>query len=187
MGKTILKFLRGSDVEKQYHETVYSMMITDALTGIPNRRFLKEFLDRELTRAHRHKRPLSVAIIDLDHFKAVNDQYGHLAGDVVLREVSNRIRGSIRRDEVFARYGGEEFAMVLPESNLQQAASFSERVRLLVSRLPVSVDASRIPVTVSIGIAHTLGEELTPDELFARADKKLYQAKAAGRNRVVWQ
>jgi two-component system, cell cycle response regulator len=186
IGKQVLKFLRGTDVETQYHETVYSMMINDGLTGIPNKRYLQDAVQRELTRSQRHKRPLSLAALDIDHFKAVNDQYGHLAGDAVLRELSRRIRGVIRKDEVFARYGGEEFVVLLPEAKLDEAAQFAERIRALVAGEPVNIVGSAIPVTISIGISHTSGEQpMTPEELFAAADSKLYQAKAAGRNRVV--
>ena len=187
LGKTILKFLRGNDAEMQYHETVYSMMINDGLTGIPNKRYLLEAFQRELIRSQRHARPLSVAVVDIDFFKAINDKYGHLAGDIVLRELCGRIRAVVRKDEVFARYGGEEFVVLLPESTLDQAGKFAERIRMLISSKPVDVDGTPILVTVSIGLAHTIGEkDVTAEELFKRADQKLYQAKSAGRNRVVW-
>ncbi|HYG76849.1 MAG TPA: GGDEF domain-containing protein [Planctomycetota bacterium] len=187
LGKTIFKFLRGDGVEKQYHETVYSIMITDGLTGVSNKRFLMEALDRELSRSQRHKRPLSLAILDLDHFKSINDKYGHLGGDMELREIARRIKAAIRRDEVFARYGGEEFVIVLPESTLEQARQFSERVRELVGSEGVRADGITIPVTVSIGIGHTDGgESISREEMLGRADKKLYEAKNSGRNRVMW-
>jgi two-component system, cell cycle response regulator len=186
VGKVIFKFLRGDDVEKQYHETVYTMMITDGLTGIANKRYFQEALRRELARSQRHQRPLSLAVLDLDHFKKVNDTYGHLAGDAVLREVCARIRDSIRSDEVFARFGGEEFVILLPESTLEQALGFSERMRKLVADAPVVAGDASIPVTVSIGVAHTAGEMgVSMEELLARADRKLYDAKGNGRNRVV--
>jgi two-component system cell cycle response regulator len=186
LGKTILKFLRGDNVEMQYHETVYSMMINDGLTGIPNKRYLLEALQRELTRSQRHSRPLSLVVMDIDHFKKINDTFGHLAGDVVLRELAGRVRKTIRRDEVFARYGGEEFVALLPESSLEEAAEFAERIRMLAAKDPVLVEKERIAITVSLGVAHTAGEgNISADEFFKRADHKLYQAKADGRNRVV--
>jgi two-component system cell cycle response regulator len=187
VGKTILKFLRGNDIEKQYHETVYSMMVNDGLTGIPNKRYLQEVIGRELIRSQRHNRPLAIAVLDIDHFKAVNDKFGHLAGDAVLRELANRIKGVIRKDELFARYGGEEFVVVMPEATLEQAGAFAERIRALVAGAPMEVDGSPFPVTVSIGVAATVGDSgLTVEQFFERADKNLYQAKSSGRNRVIW-
>jgi two-component system, cell cycle response regulator len=186
VGKTILKFLRGNDVETQYHETVYTMMISDGLTGIPNKRFLLDAVQRELARTQRHKRPLSLCVLDIDHFKSINDKYGHLAGDAVLRELCTRVKQVVRKDEVFARFGGEEFVVLLPESTLEQARQFSERIRAIAASDPFIVEGATIQVTVSIGVAHTAGDdELSADELIARADAKLYDAKRNGRNRVV--
>jgi two-component system, cell cycle response regulator len=186
IGKTILKFLRGNDVETQYHETVYTMMISDGLTGIPNKRFFLDAIQRELARTQRHKRPLSLAVLDIDHFKSINDKYGHLAGDAVLRELCSRIKQVVRKDEVFARFGGEEFVVLLPESTMEQARQFSERIRTLTATDAFVVEAAAIHVTVSIGVAHTAGDdELSVDELIARADARLYDAKHNGRNRVV--
>lgn len=186
LGKVIFKFLRGDDVEKQYHEAVYSMMITDGLTGIPNKRYFQEALKRELARSQRHKRPLSAAVLDVDFFKKINDKHGHLAGDMVLREICARIKTSIRSDEVFARVGGEEFVVLMPETSLKEAAAFAERIRRIVADAPVEVEGGKIPVTVSVGLSHTDGEAgVTAEELIDRADKKLYEAKAGGRNRVV--
>lgn len=185
LGKVILKFLRGDDVEKQYHEAVYSMMITDGLTGIPNKRFFQEALKRELSRSQRHKRPLSAAVFDVDFFKKINDKHGHLAGDAVLREICARIKGTIRSDEVFARVGGEEFIVLLPEASLKDAAKFGERIRKLIGDAPVEIENAKIPVTISVGVSHTGGETgVSAEELIGRADKKLYEAKGAGRNRV---
>lgn len=185
VGKSILKFLRGDDIERQYHETVYSMMLNDGLTGIPNRRYFQDALQRELTRSQRHNRPLSLVLFDIDHFKRINDTHGHLAGDVVLRELTERIRSTVRRDEVFARCGGEEFAVILPEATLEQAALFAERIRAIVQANPVKAEDREIPVTISLGVAYTAGEDaLSPEALFDRADQKLYAAKQSGRNRV---
>ena len=187
VGKTVLKFLRGNNIERQYYETVYSMMINDGLTGIPNKRYLQEAVQRELTRSQRHNRPLSLAVLDIDHFKKINDTYGHLSGDAVLRELSRRISKAVRRDEVFARYGGEEFVVLLPESTLEQASQFAERIRTLICSEPMEVQGTHIPVTVSIGVSHTAGDQsISAEKLFAVADGKLYEAKASGRNRVVW-
>lgn len=186
IGKHIVKFLSSDHIEAQYHETIYSIMVTDGLTGVNNKRSFEEALDRELVRSQRHHRPLSLIILDIDHFKAINDTRGHLAGDAVLRQMCQRIRPQIRRDEVFARYGGEEFVVLLPESSVEEARKFGERLRRLVADEPFSVDQLSIDVTISVGIAETTGEsEITAKELIARADQKLYDAKRSGRNRVM--
>jgi GGDEF domain-containing protein len=122
VGDTILKFLSGSDVEAQYHETIYKMTIIDGLTGANNKRFLLESLEREIPRARRHQRPLSLTMLDIDFFKSVNDNYGHLAGDYVLKELANLIRSRLRPDDILARYGGEEFSIALPETGREGAA-----------------------------------------------------------------
>lgn len=185
VGGSIFKFLAGNNLEAQYHEQVYSMMISDALTGVHNKWFLMESLKRELVHAQRRQHPLSLVLFDLDHFKSINDVHGHVIGDIVLREVTGRIRPRVRGDEVFARYGGEEFVILLPETSLDDAIGFADRLRLLISETPVVVHAITIPVTISIGIAvNSGGSSMEAEELIAAADRKLYQAKNAGRNRV---
>lgn len=185
IGSHILKFLSSDHIEAQYHETIYSMMITDGLTGANNKRYLLDSLEREMVRSYRHGRPVSLVMFDVDFFKTVNDSYGHLAGDAVLREISLRVRENVRKDEIFARYGGEEFMVLLPESTLEDARAFAERVRSLVADQPVNVDGTEIPVTISLGIAHVSGHsDLLPDDLIAEADRNLYEAKRQGRNRV---
>lgn len=186
IGTHIMKFLSSDHIETQYHETIYAMMITDGLTGVHNKRYFLEALEREIVRSHRHRRPLSLAILDIDSFKKLNDSYGHLAGDAVLREMCNRIKTTIRKDEVFARYGGEEFVVVLPEASHRDAMGVAERLRSLVADIPFVIDSVQIQVTISIGIAQTCGgEDIDSATLIARADQKLYEAKRSGRNRVV--
>lgn len=187
IGSHILKFLSSGHIEAQYHETIYSMMISDGLTGAHNRRFFLDALERELARSVRHKRPLSLVIFDIDRFKLVNDTHGHLAGDAVLREVAGRVLTTIRKDEVFARYGGEEFVVILPEASKEKAAGFAERLRLLTAETPVTVNDIQIAITISAGIAQTSGDrEMSAAELIEEADKKLLDAKQSGRNRVHW-
>ncbi len=187
VGNCIYKFLTGGNIEADYHEEIYRLTITDGLTNINNHRFLIDFLDRELARSIRHERPLSVLMLDLDRFKQVNDQHGHLCGDSVLRELSHRLKSFVRREDLFARYGGEEFAMVLVETNSNEASAAAERVRVAINNQPFRNDGIVLNLTVSIGVSTTIGgeDELTPAKLLKRADVNLYKAKNAGRNRVV--
>jgi diguanylate cyclase (GGDEF)-like protein len=185
VGNCIYRFLMGGNVEAEYHEEIYRLTILDALTEAHNKRALLEFLDRELARSARHGRPLALVLFDIDHFKAVNDRLGHLGGDFILRELAARIRGGIRKEELFARYGGEEFAVALPETTREGAVLVAERLRTLVEAQPFRYEEQAFEVTISLGVATTSGEEtLTPNELFRRADERLYQAKRGGRNRV---
>jgi len=184
IGSTIFKYLSGEDVEAQYHEEIYRLTIVDGLTQIHNKRYLSEALERELIRARRHGRDLSILMFDIDHFKRINDLHGHLAGDYVLKEVARLVQARIRRDEVFARYGGEEFCLVLPETPLQGAVEVGERLRQQIAEQSFTFQQDRIKVTVSGGCA-LLGEsDKTATELIQRADERLYQAKNGGRNRV---
>ena len=186
VGNCIYRFLAGGNVEAEYHEEIYRLTIIDALTDIHNKRYLLEFLDRELSRSARYQRPLALIMFDLDRFKTINDELGHLGGDFTLREISAIVKGSIRKEELFARYGGEEFVVVLPETNAEGGMIVAERLRALVERHVFTYEGKSIPVTVSVGLATTTGEEtLTPHDLIRLADEKLYQAKHQGRNRVV--
>jgi two-component system cell cycle response regulator len=184
VGNCIYRFLAGGNIEAEYHEEIYRLAIVDGLTDIPNKRYLFEFLNRELARSSRHARPLSVLVFDIDRFKSINDDHGHLCGDQVLRDMANRLKGVIRAEELFARYGGEEFVMVLPETTLHDALLVAERVRALVESEPFRFDGEALRVTVSVGVAATTGEAIDPAELLQKADEKLYEAKNAGRNRV---
>jgi diguanylate cyclase (GGDEF)-like protein len=185
IGNGIYRFLTGGNVEAEYHEEIYRLTIMDALTATYNKRYLLEFLDRELARSARFGRPLSLLIFDIDLFKALNDDLGHLGGDFILRELSGRVRRSTRKEEVFARYGGEEFAIVLVETGLEQALEKGERVRHLVDSQQFQYEGQSVHVTISVGVATTSGDEsLTANQLIEQADAKLYDAKHAGRNRV---
>ena len=183
VGPSILKFLSGADAEAKYHEEIYRMTIVDGLTQIHNKRYLFEALEKELIRARRYERDLSVLMFDIDFFKRINDQYGHLAGDHVLRELARIVQDRIRRDEVFARYGGEEFVIVLPETSLAGAVALAENLKARVSSHGFSFQGEQIPVTISIGCA-LLQDDKAATDLIQRADEKLYQAKRSGRNRV---
>jgi len=185
IGNCIYRFLMGGNVETEYHEEIYRLTIIDALTDIHNKRYFLEFLDRELARSSRYERPLSLVMIDIDRFKAINEELGHLGGDFTLRELAARIKGSIRKEELFARYGGEEFAVVLPETPIEGAAILSERLVKVVNQQPFQYEDRSYTVTISAGVTTTMGEKnITTADLIRRADEKLYQAKREGRNRV---
>lgn len=183
VGPTILKYLSGADAEAKYHEEIYRLTIVDGLTQIHNKRYLYEALEREITRARRHDRPLAALIFDIDYFKRINDHYGHLAGDYVLRELADAVKLRIRRDEVFARYGGEEFVIVLPETTLEGGQALAESLREKVEEHEFVFQGERMPVTISVGCSVMEAEDGAA-ELIQRADERLYEAKRAGRNQV---
>jgi diguanylate cyclase (GGDEF)-like protein len=158
---------------------------TDPLTGVANRRLFQKTLEMECFRYGRSNLPMSVMMIDLDYFKAVNDRYGHPVGDAVLRVVAQRLLGSVRKTDLLARFGGEEFSVLLPDTRVEGARVIAERVRQAVNQSPIEVDGVLIPMSVSVGIAsHSTELEAVPDILLKKADLALYRAKAAGRNRV---
>ncbi|MCX7808531.1 MAG: GGDEF domain-containing protein, partial [Deltaproteobacteria bacterium] len=183
VGDTIFKYLSGSDVEAQYHEAIHELAIKDGLTNVFNKRYLLETLEREVPRALRHQRPLSILMFDIDHFKRINDTYGHLAGDYVLREVATIVRKRLRPDDTFGRYGGEEFCAILPETSLSGASVIGEDLRRRIEAASFVFEGNQIPVTISIG-----GAQLVPGQdvmgLIKAADEKLYEAKRSGRNCV---
>jgi diguanylate cyclase (GGDEF)-like protein len=185
VGNCIYRYLAGGNVEAEYHEEIYRLTIIDALTDIHNKRYLLEFLDREIARSARYCRPLTLIMFDLDRFKRINDELGHLGGDFTLREVAATVKGSIRKEELFARYGGEEFSIVLPETPLEGALVVAERIRTLLQDHTFHYEGKTYPITVSLGVATTAGDQsMTPTELIRRVDEKLYEAKNAGRNCV---
>ena len=186
VGNCIYRFLAGGNVEAEYHEEIYRLTIIDALTDIHNKRYLLEFLDRELSRSARYGRPLALILFDLDRFKGINDELGHLGGDFTLRELSALVKGCVRKEELLARYGGEEFAVVLPETARDGALLVAERIRSQVEQHQFVYEGKTYPVTISVGVALTNGgEALTPTDLLRQADENLYKAKNDGRNRVV--
>jgi diguanylate cyclase (GGDEF)-like protein len=183
VGDTILKFLSGADLESQYHETIYRMTITDGLTGIHNKRYFVEQLAREVSRATRHGRPLTLVMCDIDHFKAINDALGHLAGDYVLKEVAQITKSRLRPDDVVARYGGEEIVLILPETDLGGGRRIAEELRQTIAAASLVFDGEDIHVTVSCGVAE-LDPRWQSHDFVKAADRMLYEAKRAGRNRV---
>ncbi len=163
--------------------TLEHAALTDGLTGMQNRRFFDDALREYLDEFRRIRRPVGLMIIDLDHFKKINDTHGHDVGDHVLREVSACLQGLTRYHDVVARLGGEEFAIVAPNMGDEALVGFSERLRHAIASLPIHNGNAVLRVTASIGVAVWNGKE-TADEFYRRADGRLYQAKRTGRNRV---
>jgi len=166
------------------HSEVQHLAITDSLTNLYNRRGFFELGRREIERARRFGHPLSAVMLDIDHFKVVNDSYGHAIGDQVLEELANRLSKNVREFDILGRYGGEEFALLLPETDLFTACSVSDRLRLTVMDTPMHTEIGPIPITISLGVVKATSDVPNLDSLLKRADKALYAAKQNGRNRV---
>ena len=184
-GDAIFKYLAGDNIEVAYHEEIYRLTIEDSLTQVANKRALLDFLEKEFARAKRYKRPLTVIMVDLDLFKRVNDGFGHLMGDFVLREFARLVAARIRREELFARYGGEEFCVVLPELDRVAAMKFAEVIRAQIEEHSFEFEGNVLKMTASFGVAELSDTMGRPDDLLLLADENLYKAKHEGRNRVV--
>ena len=184
IGSTIFKLLGGHEAESAFFEEIYQLVITDNLTQVHNRRRFDDVILQEFSRARRFRRRLGLLMIDIDYFKRVNDDYGHLVGDAVLREVAQLIRGRVRREDMVARYGGEEFVVLMPETGLASVKVVAEQVCAAIATHVVDYRDTRISVTASAGCAELCGDDATASDLIRRADERLYEAKHAGRNRV---
>ncbi len=187
---TVLKLAFIDQVEAEYQRRLAQGAMHEPLTGLYNRRHFQERLAAELASAQRHQRALALLFVDIDHFKAVNDRYGHLAGDEVLRMVAYVLQGALRKEDVLARYGGEEFVILARETSANGARALAERVRKAVERSRCGFQEHELAVTVSVGavvvggLQHYLPGE-TERKLLGMADRALYEAKAAGRNGCV--
>jgi diguanylate cyclase (GGDEF)-like protein len=180
----LARLKNGSRIVKLQREA-YRNSITDALLGVFNRRYLIHQLRCEVWRAHRYQRPLTVLMVDLDHFKQINDRFGHCAGDQVLVGFARKARSLIRASDWFARFGGEEFVIVLPETPLGVAEQVAEKMRRELESVPFPLASGEHRVTASFGVATlTLGSDENSDEVLGRADKALYRSKQEGRNRI---
>ena len=184
VGRSILKYMSGDNIEANYHEEIYRLMTMDALTLTHNRRYFTEALEREFNRSQRYHRALSLVLFDIDHFKQINDTYGHVAGDSVLRQLALVVKPRLRQQDVLARVGGEEFAVLLPEIDLAGARVAGEKVRKLVEAARFNVDTRTFGCTVSVGVTTYDATVTSSATLYDQADKNLYQAKNGGRNRV---
>lgn len=182
VGRTIFKFFGSLNVEARFHDEMHRLSITDGLTGIYNKRHFLDALDRELMRAFRNQSALSLIMMDVDFFKKINDTFGHLAGDAVLRGLADTVRLHVREVDIFARYGGEEFGLILPGINQDEAIVVGEKLRALVEQRPVTYGNQPILATISLGLAVLQAENLSAQTFIAIADKQLYRAKSLGRN-----
>jgi diguanylate cyclase (GGDEF)-like protein len=169
---------------KDANDQLREMVIRDGLTGLYNHRYFQDSMDHEISRAQRYKKPFSLIMLDIDHFKKSNDNYGHPVGDIVLKEVSKVIKNTIRDCDIAARYGGEEFAIVLPEAELKGAAIVAERLRKSVELLKITANNLCINVTVSVGVTCYVVSQGKKEksEIISEADNALYNSKNKGRN-----
>ncbi len=182
---TILKFSYQDSFDEELQKNLYDSATRDGLTRLYNKKFFLDALEKEYSYCLRHRVPLSLVMFDIDHFKRINDTYGHPVGDHVLARVASRIDETIRAEDILARFGGEEFALLLREATREGALALAERLRRLVELSEFAYNGQPVRVTVSAGVA-TLddGEHGDAQALVAAADRRLYRAKQAGRNRV---
>jgi diguanylate cyclase (GGDEF)-like protein len=186
VGECILKFISPQSIEARYHAEMQQLATNDALTELPNRRHFVEACDKELMRSQRLGLPLAMCIVDIDFFKRINDEYGHIAGDEALRQLALVLRGFVRPGDIAARIGGEEFAVVLPETAAEEAvARFGEPLRIAIEQSTFTLDGEVRQLTVSIGISGLCPGRETRSKLMQAADAALYRAKNEGRNRVL--
>jgi diguanylate cyclase (GGDEF)-like protein len=175
------------DQLREANNRLETLAVTDGLTGLFNRRYFDDLLLSEVRRTLRYKAPVSLILLDVDHFKHVNDTYGHPMGDEVLRNLGRVLTRSVRATDVCARFGGEEFAVILPATNLAGAVELAERLRVIIAETQHTLGGPTIAKTASLGLSTFDGTDppIGPEELVKRADQALYQAKQGGRDRVV--
>ena len=185
--RTQIKRRRYQDRLRSNYERSLSLALTDSLTGLYNRRYTVRHLDGLMSRTRDNGKPVSVLLFDIDHFKSVNDTYGHAAGDMVLQTIGQRASANLRGTDMVARFGGEEFVVVMSDTPRDLAAMVAERIRERIATEPITLSdggSAAITVTVSIGVATSGGGDTTPDDILRRADAAMYRAKADGRNRI---
>ncbi|MEM7483002.1 MAG: GGDEF domain-containing protein [Acidobacteriota bacterium] len=178
------KFLHEEDPEHAYYETIYDLMTRDGLTEIFNKRKYEEEAEREFARSLRHSRPLSLVMFDLDDFKLINDNYGHLCGDFVLKRVTSLVRDVLRPEQVFARVGGDEFVVLSPETSAEGAVALASKLRERIASLEYHYCNFTVSVTCSFGVAELSAGMTHREDLYGAADQALMRSKRGGRNRV---
>jgi len=185
IGTTIFKFLPAGNIENVYHEKMRDLATIDSLTQVYNKKFIVDTINSEFTRCRSLGIPLAVIMIDIDHFKKVNDAHGHVAGDYVLRKTCAALQEKVlRQEDVFGRYGGEEFILILPETTLQKACEIAERLRSTIEKFKFIYDGKKMAVTISLGVSELDTTTHSPEDLIKKADAALYKSKNAGRNQV---
>jgi len=184
IGSVHFKFLQERDVENAYHQAIHEMMVRDGLTQISNKSKFEDEAVREVARARRYGRTLCLLLFDVDRFKSINDEHGHLCGDFVLKEVVRLVSDFFRKEQVFARVGGDEFAVLTPEARMDGAKILAERLRSRVANHEFRYAGACFGVTCSFGIAEFAADMKSPQELYEAADRALYSAKRSGRDRV---
>lgn len=185
IGGAAFKYIPEGDPERLTYDKLHLEANTDGLTSCFNKTYFNNSLAALFRKAQTRNIDLSLIVFDLDHFKNLNDTYGHDAGDYVLKELAGIIRNNgVRDEDVFARYGGEEFVILLPETKLKQAIEIAERLRILIEQHQFMYEAKRLPVTASIGVADYVSNMSNSTELFKRADSAVYTSKNGGRNQV---
>lgn len=182
---TVLKFSLQTAVEEAFQNRLYESAVHDHLTTAYNRRYFDDHIVREMSQARRHRTPLSLVMLDVDHFKAVNDTHGHVVGDKILARLGELIATSIRREDLFCRFGGEEFVVIMRDSDSAATLGFAERIRRAVANRAFDVDPTPVPITISAGVAtYDPAHHPTVGSLIEAADRALYDAKHGGRNCV---
>jgi diguanylate cyclase (GGDEF)-like protein len=185
-GTAILKFSYADTIEEEYQRNLYDSATRDPLTGTYNKKFFIDRMATEFAYATRHSAILSICMLDIDHFKKVNDTYGHLAGDAILRHFAAAVQSQVRNEDIFCRYGGEEFALILRQTPTKEAFGLADRVRKTIETRICEHNGVKIPITCSIGLASHSGTDFADQQVFLKAaDDALYKAKQGGRNRVV--
>lgn len=185
LGSHVLKLVAMDPLERQFHEILIDKSTRDPLTGLSNRGAVLSELQSSFELSHRHNRPLSIIMCDLDNFKSINDTYGHAGGDQILRVFGDRITKKLRGTDIAGRIGGEEFLIILPETDMDGAMQLGERLRTTIADEPAALEQGPLTFTCSLGVAERAPEDRDGGGLLARADAALYGAKRQGRNRVI--
>jgi len=182
---TVLRFAYVDPIDTDVHKRIYEMALFDPVTQAHTKRYFLDRIQHEFSHYGRRSQPLSLIMYDLDHFKKVNDTYGHPAGDFILQKVSEATRGLVRKEDLFARYGGEEFTILMRDTNEKDAHNLAERVRKIIEEAKFTFEDQHIPITISVGVACFNKDNFSsPEDLVKAADKGLYHSKNSGRNCV---